>query len=150
MSLSTKNCQRDLLTAQLDKVELDERKEKVEAIASTKGSQQEPPTLNTLSTELHRALFKFLNPVTSCCHGLTCKAFYDIHWSNHGLVRLYAPRTYPWMGYESPPEEYDGLWKLLRGWFPADLNFKWTTGRYVCEEEYTEFLNTNLGLRKPW
>jgi hypothetical protein len=40
MSLSTKNCQRDLLTAQLDKVELDERKEKVEAIASTKGSQQ--------------------------------------------------------------------------------------------------------------
>jgi hypothetical protein len=54
------------------------------------------------------------------------------------------------MGYESPSKEYNGLWKLLRGWFPADLNFKWTTGKYVGEEEYTEFLDNNRGLGRPW
>jgi hypothetical protein len=55
----------------------------------------------------------------------------------------------PMDGIRLPPEEYSGLWKLLRGWFPADLNFKWTTGKYAGEEEYTEFLDTNRGLRRP-
>lgn len=36
-------------------------------------------SLNGLPPEVHLQVFEILNPVTSTCIGLTCKAFYTLH-----------------------------------------------------------------------
>jgi hypothetical protein len=50
------------------------------------GSTKCPVT--SLPPELALAIFKLLDPITSTCLGLTCKAFYRIHKSIHGKVPL--------------------------------------------------------------
>ena len=41
-----------------------------------------------MPTDIHLELFRHLSPTTSACLGLTCKAFYGIHWSLHVKVAL--------------------------------------------------------------
>ncbi len=58
-------------------------------LTSKDASKAHPkPHLTTLPTELHLKIFKHLPAVPSTCLGLTCKAFYRIHWSVHGQVPL--------------------------------------------------------------
>ncbi|KAH7149522.1 hypothetical protein B0J13DRAFT_307550 [Dactylonectria estremocensis] len=53
--------------------------------------QPQPPkdfTLLDLPSELHYAIFDFLDPIDSVCFGLTNSNFYDIHRRMHGAVPL--------------------------------------------------------------
>ncbi|KAH6985837.1 hypothetical protein BKA56DRAFT_613259 [Ilyonectria sp. MPI-CAGE-AT-0026] len=53
--------------------------------------QPQPPkdfTLLDLPSELHYAIFDFLDPIDSVCFGLTNSNFYDIHRRLHGTVPL--------------------------------------------------------------
>ncbi|OTB07073.1 hypothetical protein M426DRAFT_93883 [Hypoxylon sp. CI-4A] len=52
-------------------------------------------TLSDLPSELHYAIFDFLDPIDSTCLGLTNKHFYDIHKRMHGKIALSARREGP-------------------------------------------------------
>lgn len=54
-----------------------------------------PLTLQTLPSELHYALFDFLDPIDATCLGLTNHHFYDIHMRMHGPVPLSVRRDGP-------------------------------------------------------
>lgn len=54
-----------------------------------------PLTLTTLPSELHYALFDFLDPIDATCLGLTNHHFYDIHRRMHGSVPLSVRRDGP-------------------------------------------------------
>lgn len=62
-------------------------------------------TLPTLPTDILVQLNSYLSKVASTCLGLTCKAFYSIHFHIHGKVK---PMTY-----ELPT--YAQLWMRLSG-----------------------------------
>lgn len=47
-----------------------------------------PPTLRTIPPELRPAITRVLDPVSSACLGVTCKAFYDLHRVEYGSVWL--------------------------------------------------------------
>ncbi|KAI0394122.1 hypothetical protein F5Y17DRAFT_275240 [Xylariaceae sp. FL0594] len=48
-----------------------------------------------LPSELHFAIFDFLDPIDSVCLALTSRHFYAIHWRLHGKVSLAARREGP-------------------------------------------------------
>lgn len=52
-------------------------------------------TLSTLPTELHYAVFEFLDPIDATCLGLTNSHFYSIHRRMHGSVPLSVRRNGP-------------------------------------------------------
>jgi hypothetical protein len=45
--------------------------------------------LASLPAELLAGIIQYLDPIQSVCVGLTCKAFYEIHWKIHGKVGLF-------------------------------------------------------------
>lgn len=57
-----------------------------------------------LPSELHMAIFDFLDPIDSTCLGLTNKHFYSIHRRLHGSVPLSARRD--------GPNELEWAWHL--------------------------------------
>ncbi len=61
-------------------------------------------TLLDLPSELHFAIFDFLDPIDSTCLGLTNKHFYDIHRRMHGTISLSARRD--------GPNELEWAWHL--------------------------------------
>ncbi|KUI55382.1 hypothetical protein VP1G_02740 [Cytospora mali] len=54
-----------------------------------------PLTLSTLPSELHYAIFDFLDPIDATCLGLTNSHFYSIHRRMHGSVPLSVRRDGP-------------------------------------------------------
>lgn len=54
-----------------------------------------PLTLTTLPSEIHYAIFDFLDPIDSTCLGLTNSHFYSIHRRMHGSVPLSVRRDGP-------------------------------------------------------
>lgn len=52
-------------------------------------------TLTTLPSELHYAVFDFLDPIDATCLGLTNSHFYSIHRRMHGSVPLSVRRNGP-------------------------------------------------------
>lgn len=54
-----------------------------------------PLTLSTLPSELHYALFDFLDPIDATCLGLTNHHFYEIHRRMYGSVPLSVRRDGP-------------------------------------------------------
>lgn len=52
-------------------------------------------TLGGLPSELHMAIFDFLDPIDSTCLGLTNRHFYNIHRRMQGAVPLSARRSGP-------------------------------------------------------
>jgi len=161
---SPKNRSLDLLVAQNDNIELVENKEKGREITSPQQRRNStfcswsiptwsrnaanpgtgPSSITTLPTELHLALFKLLDPVTSTCLGLTCKAFYAIHWSDHGRVPLWAPEKHIISPFSIPYSYSGGLWNLLEDWFPADMSYNWMVGRYMDEKQYDDYVRDIL------
>ncbi|KAI0201889.1 hypothetical protein F4808DRAFT_86705 [Astrocystis sublimbata] len=51
--------------------------------------------LGHLPSELHYAIFDFLDPIDSVCLALTSRHFYAVHWTMHGKVSLAARREGP-------------------------------------------------------
>ncbi|KAI1742602.1 hypothetical protein F4680DRAFT_21763 [Xylaria scruposa] len=51
--------------------------------------------LTHLPSELHYAIFDFLDPIDSVCLALTSRHFYAVHWRMHGKVSLAARREGP-------------------------------------------------------
>lgn len=60
--------------------------------------------LRDLPSELHYAIFDFLDPIDSTCLGLTSKHFYNIHRRMHGIVPLSVRR--------SGPNDMEWVWHL--------------------------------------
>ncbi|ROV89044.1 hypothetical protein VSDG_08719 [Cytospora chrysosperma] len=54
-----------------------------------------PLTLSTIPSELHYAIFDFLDPIDATCLGLTNSHFYSIHRRMHGSVPLSVRRDGP-------------------------------------------------------
>ncbi|ROV94547.1 hypothetical protein VMCG_08127 [Cytospora schulzeri] len=54
-----------------------------------------PLTFSTLPSELHYAIFDFLDPIDATCLGLTNSHFYSIHRRMHGSVPLSVRRDGP-------------------------------------------------------
>lgn len=77
--------------------------------------------LTNLTREVQLEIFDHLDPVTSACLGLTCKALYAIHRKFHGSVELWRPAQ------PGSCEDKYACWKrgelhtLLRAWMPKDL-----------------------------
>ncbi|KAE9377474.1 hypothetical protein N431DRAFT_328885 [Stipitochalara longipes BDJ] len=149
-SPSNKNSFLAFLAAQVGWVGLDDKKEMAQATALARPIQKEPPSLSTLPRELHLTLFKLLDPVTSCCLGLTCKIFYPVHWANHGPIPLYLPEKSISRTSSIAFSCYGGLWDLLKNWFPGNMRYNWTIGRYVDEEEYDKFVGDYLHRAKVY
>jgi hypothetical protein len=61
--------------------------------------------------------------VTSACLGLTCKAFYPIHRSQHGTVPLRSSVSFG--------VEFVNLGLLLQNWVPSNLAYNYKSGKFV-------------------
>lgn len=73
-------------------------------------------TFSTLSPDLHLEDFSCLDPVSSTCLGLTCKAFYSIHRAMHGTVAL-TQEVQLQPGYRIPEITHDKeFWLFLLTW----------------------------------
>jgi hypothetical protein len=88
--------------------------------------------LTRLPLEMQHAIFKCLGPVSSTCLGMTCKAFYHIHWSRHMKVRLWEA--------DDPSQDEDAAQHLLgwyiRGWmYPLVLHCHDRTALFVTSRQ---------------
>ncbi|KAN0121896.1 hypothetical protein V8E51_000222 [Hyaloscypha variabilis] len=72
---------------------------------STKESKKQTKvkSLLDLPYDIIFEIFDYLHPIHSACLGLTCKAFYPIHWSLHPKIPLHtATLDYVWARYLAP------------------------------------------------
>jgi hypothetical protein len=93
----------------------------------TVGKEKSPFEL--LPVELKLQIFEHLSPISSTCLGLTCKAFYGIHWDRHGKVPLIEgrPMLPHWPDqrfFRWEPFALDVLPDLLRQWMGPDYIYK--------------------------
>jgi len=90
--------------------------------------------LNTiLPAELHLLIYSFLDPVTSACFGVTCKAFYDIFRKSPNFRVQLAMSVQ-----EGGPALLKGF---LYSWVPADQRyFNCFTQKYMGLEGQQEMI----------
>lgn len=89
--------------------------------------------LDTVPNEIALEIFKYLDPCTSTCLGLTCKKFYAIHTEIHGKASMFYR-------VQLDGGEYLYLFELLHGWM--------NTGK-PCYDIYMPIWNEKIekGLR---
>jgi hypothetical protein len=107
-----------------------------------KAPPQSQSAFVSLPVEIQLSIFEILDHSTSVCLGLTCKTFYQIHFTLRPRVSLITCQCAP--PYPSTPH-LNGLcissfplWELLHEWMGKDLTYRWKDNIFLTDEQFIE------------